>query len=323
MTATTADPADTAEQPSRSRLRRPLLPARMRPRNRPRLILELAFTVALYLAYSRTRRYVPRQRTAALHRAREVLHFEKLMHVNFELSLNHAVDRVDWLTAGMNYYYASLHFLVTPAVLIWLYACRPAYYRAARTALFTATCLALVGFTFFALAPPRFLASEGFIDTIVQHRTHGSWDSGHVSTVSNQYAAMPSVHIVWSAWCGLTLFFLARWTWLRVLGVCYPLLTFVVIISTANHFLADAVAGAATLTIGFLLQRTLFGRRAYPRLSWRGGKDDGPPADPPPSGSAADVPSGSYPAVRGALKWGKRNSVRLRKTSPGRSTVSG
>ncbi|SEG89592.1 PAP2 superfamily protein [Actinacidiphila yanglinensis] len=305
---TTADPVETVEQPTAAR-RFPLLPARMRPRNRPRLLLELAFTVALYLAYSRTRRYVPREKTAALHRAREVLHFERLLHVNFELSLNHAVARVDWLTVGMNYYYATLHFAVTPAVLIWLYARRPQYYRAARTALYTATCLALVGFTFFALAPPRFLIQEGFIDTIVSHHTHGSWDSGHVSTVSNQYAAMPSVHIVWSAWCGLTLFFLARWTWLRVLGVCYPLATFVVIISTANHFFADAVAGAATLCIGFLLQRLLFGRPAYPRRGLGRGEDASLLG---PSALGPDEPSGTAAAVEGASRWGKRNSVRLR-----------
>jgi hypothetical protein len=314
MTTTTADPAQADETVGTKR--RPLLPERLRPSNRPRLILELAFTVGLYLAYSRTRRYVPREKTAAMHRAREVLHFEQLLHVNFELSLNHAVDRIDWLVVGMNYYYASLHFLITPAVLIWLYARRPDYYRAARTALYTATVLALIGFTFFALAPPRFLADDGFIDTIVSHRTHGSWDSGHVSTVSNQYAAMPSVHIVWSAWCGLTLLFLARWTWLRVLGVCYPLATFVVIISTANHFFADAVAGAVTLGIGFLIQRLLFGRPAYPSLRrgrgrGRGKGDEESPPDPS-ARDASEEPSGTAAAVEGAPRWGKRNSVRLR-----------
>ncbi|WP_093782698.1 phosphatase PAP2 family protein [Actinacidiphila guanduensis] len=262
-TAATADDAARAGEPRRRLRPRPLLPERMRTRTRPRLALELGFTVALYLAYSRTRRYVPRHETAAMHRAREVLHFERIVHLNPELVLNHAVNRVDWLIVGMNYYYATLHFVVTPTVLIWLYACRPAYYRAGRTALYSATLLALIGFTFFALAPPRFLKSQGFVDTVVTHHTWGSWDSGHVSAVSNQYAAMPSVHIVWSAWCGLTLAYLARRTWVRVLGACYPLATFVVILSTANHFLADAVAGAATLTIGFLFQRALSGRPAY------------------------------------------------------------
>jgi PAP2 superfamily len=260
---TTASERDASVEPVTGWRPRPLLPERMRPENRPRLWLELAFTVCLYLAYSRTRRYVPRHKAAALHRASEVLHTERLLHVNLELTLNHAVDRVDWLIVGMNYYYATLHFAVTPAVLIWLYLCRPEHYRSARTALYGATVLALLGFTFFALAPPRFLQSKGFIDTVVTHHTWGSWDSGHVASVSNQYAAMPSVHIVWSAWCGLTLAFLARRTWVRVLGVCYPLATFVVILSTGNHFLADAVAGAATLAVGFLIQRLLTGRPAY------------------------------------------------------------
>ena len=262
MTTTTADHAETAGESAGKSLF-PLLPARLRPRNRPRLWLELAFSVGLYFAYSRTRRYVPRHKAAALHRAREVLHTERLLHIDFELSLNHAVSKVDWLTVGMNYYYATLHFIVTPTVLVWLYAVRPAYYRSVRTALYTATLLALIGFTFFALAPPRFLASQGFIDTIVTHHTWGSWDSGHVSSVSNQYAAMPSVHIVWSAWSGLTIANLARRTWAKVLGVCYPLATFVVIISTANHFFADAVGGAVALSLGFLIQRLLTGRPAY------------------------------------------------------------
>jgi hypothetical protein len=237
----------------------------MRRTGRPHFLVELAFTVGLYLAYSRTRRYVPSHRTAALHRASEIWHAEKILHVNIELTLNHAVARIDWLVVSMNYYYATLHFFVTPAVLIWLYACRPQYYRAGRMALYIATLLALFGFAFYALAPPRFLSGDGFIDTIVAHHTWGSWGSGHVSSVSNQYAAMPSVHIVWSAWSGLTVAFLARHTWIKALGALYPVCTFVVIISTANHFVADAAAGALVLTLGFLIQRVLTGLPAYRR----------------------------------------------------------
>ena len=102
----------------------------------------------------------------------------------------------------MDYYYATFHFVVTTGVLIWLYAAARPYYRSARTALYAATLLALVGFTFYALAPPRFLSGQGFIDTVVKHHTWGSWASGDVASLSNQYAAMPSVHIIWSSWAG-------------------------------------------------------------------------------------------------------------------------
>jgi hypothetical protein len=152
---------------------------------------------------------------------------------------------------------------------VWLYVRHPARYRALRTTLYTATLLALAGFAFCATAPPRFLAGQGFIDTVVTHHTWGSWASGDVAALSNQYAAMPSVHIIWSAWSGLTLAHLARRTWVRVLGACYPLATFTVILATANHFVADAAAGAATLATGFLLQQLATGRPAYPPLRVR------------------------------------------------------
>lgn len=241
-------------------------PARLRPLDRPRLWVELVFTAVGYWAYTRSRNAVPAERGAALHRAHLIWDAERALHLNVELAVNHAADKVTWLVVGMNYYYATLHFIVTIGVLVWLYTRHPARYRSARTALYAATLLALMGFIFCALAPPRFLAAEGFIDTVVKHHTWGSWASGDVASMSNQYAAMPSVHIIWSAWAGLALAFLARRTWVRVLGVLYPLATFTVILATANHFLADAAAGAATLAAGFLIQRLLTGRPAYPRL---------------------------------------------------------
>ncbi|MCX4853481.1 phosphatase PAP2 family protein [Streptomyces canus] len=244
----------------------PLLPARLRPLDRPRLWTELVCTGLLYWAYTLTRNAVPAHRTAALHRAHAIWHAEQELHLNIELTVNHAADRVGWLIVGMNYYYATLHFIITIGVLVWLYVRHPGHYRSVRTALYSATLLALIGFAFCATAPPRFLAGQGFIDTVVVHHTWGSWASGDVASLSNQYAAMPSVHIIWSTWSGLTLAFLARRTWVRVLGVCYPLATFTVILATANHFVADAAAGAATLTAGFLIQRLLTGRAAYPTL---------------------------------------------------------
>ncbi|WP_415925902.1 phosphatase PAP2 family protein [Streptomyces sp. AK02-04a] len=244
----------------------PLLPARLRPLDRPRLWTELVCTGLLYWAYTLTRNAVPAHRTAALHRAHAIWHAEQELHLNIELTVNHAADRVGWLIVGMNYYYATLHFIVTIGVLVWLYVRRSGHYRSVRTALYTATLLALIGFAFCATAPPRFLAGQGFIDTVVVHHTWGSWASGDVASLSNQYAAMPSVHIVWSAWSGLTVAFLARRTWVRVLGACYPLATLTVILATANHFVTDAVAGAAILTLGFLIQRLLTGRPAYAPL---------------------------------------------------------
>ncbi|BFO20926.1 hypothetical protein SHKM778_73140 [Streptomyces sp. KM77-8] len=75
--------------------------------------------------------------------------------------------------------------------------------------------------------------------------------SGDLKHMSNQYAAMPSMHIGWSMWCGLTIFALASVPWARVLGLLYPAATLVVIVATANHFWLDAVGGLICLSVGY------------------------------------------------------------------------
>ncbi|MFD8705449.1 phosphatase PAP2 family protein [Kitasatospora sp. NPDC059648] len=229
------------------------VPATRRPR--PAWWAELLLAGAGYALYTVSRNAVPDHRAAALRRAQEILDAERSLHLSFELAVNHAADHVTWLITGMNYYYATLHFIVTIGALLWLYARRPEHFREARTALYAATAAALAGFYLYALAPPRFLAGEGFIDTVVVHHTWGSWASSSVDTVSNQYAAMPSVHIVWSTWCAVVLYRYARSRAVRTAAVCYPVATLVVILSTANHFEADAVAGLLTIAAAFAAAR--------------------------------------------------------------------
>lgn len=66
--------------------------------------MELAFTALLYRSYTLTRNAVPARRTAALHRAHLILDTERALHLNIELTVNHAAHQVGWLIVGMNYY---------------------------------------------------------------------------------------------------------------------------------------------------------------------------------------------------------------------------
>ncbi len=93
----------------------------------------------------------------------------------------------------------------------------------------------------------------------MKYHTWGSWGSNSVSKVSNQFAAMPSLHIGWSLWAGLTLFMLSGKWWIRALGLLYPVVTFFVIIGTANHYTLDAVGGVVALLGGYLIQWLLTG----------------------------------------------------------------
>jgi hypothetical protein len=263
---TTHVPVPSASEPRRlhGRLRAiPLLPERLRPTSRPRLFYELILIGLSYWIYSLIRNGVPEHRSAAMDNADWLFAAERTLWLDFEPAVNRAVDSVTWLIVGMNYYYATLHFIVTVSMLVWLYRWHPARYRPARTALYFTNAVALIGYYTIPMAPPRFFPEHGFIDTVVKHHTWGSWASGDVAAASNQYAAMPSMHIGWALWCGITVFMLARARWVRTLAVVYPVATFVVIVATGNHFWLDAVGGALALGFGFGLQYVLSGRSVY------------------------------------------------------------
>jgi hypothetical protein len=142
---------------------------------------------------------------------------------------------------------------------VWVFRKRSEHYRAARTWLMTSTLIGLVGFTLLPTCPPRLLSpAHGFVDTMAQYSSYGWW-GGDASAprglggMTNQYAAMPSLHVGWALWCGVLLWRHGRTRTVKVLGVAYPLTTALVVMGTANHYLLDAVAGVAVMAAGLLL----------------------------------------------------------------------
>ncbi|GAA4788019.1 phosphatase PAP2 family protein [Streptomyces ziwulingensis] len=233
----------------------------------PRLWFEILLIAVSYWTYSLIRNAVPEQRAQALANADWLWKLEQNLGIAVEQSVNTALNQVTWLIVGMNYYYATLHFVVTIGVLVWLYRSHPGRYAATRLVLFATTGVALLGYYLYPLAPPRLMHGGGFIDTVMVHQTWGSMASGDLKNMSNQYAAMPSMHIGWSFWCGLTIFTLANTPWARVLGLLYPAATLIVIVATANHFWLDAVGGLLCLAFGYAVTRACYGTlpHALPR----------------------------------------------------------
>ncbi|MCQ6553530.1 phosphatase PAP2 family protein [Streptomyces sp. C10-9-1] len=240
---------------------------------RPRIWFEILLIAVSYWTYSLIRNAVPEQRASALRNADWIWEAEKALGIAVEQSVNHAVNSVTWLVVSMNYYYATLHFVVTIGVLVWLYRRHPGRYAAARTVLFATTGVALAGYYLYPLAPPRLMNGQNFIDTVLVHQTWGSMASGNLKNMSNQYAAMPSMHIGWSLWCGVIICALAAAPWARILGALYPVATLVVIVATANHFWLDAVGGMLCLAFGFAVSYAWY--RALPhRLPQRVAAED-------------------------------------------------
>ncbi|MEU9758589.1 phosphatase PAP2 family protein [Streptomyces sp. NPDC047985] len=251
-------PAKPRLPDERTRRRMALVRASRSPR-RPRLWFEVALIAVSYWIYSLVRNAVPEQKAQALRNADWIWSVEQHLGIAVEQTINHAVNSVTWLIVSMNYYYATLHFVVTLGVLVWLFRCQPGRYAAARLTLFATTGVALLGYYLFPLAPPRLMAGGHFIDTVLVHHTWGSMASGNFKNMSNQYAAMPSMHIGWSLWCGLTIFALVSVPWARVLALLYPTATLVVIVATANHFWLDALGGLLCVAFGYAVSYVWYG----------------------------------------------------------------
>src|SRR4051812_44326425 len=265
MGGTSPAATQPVEAPPALPARRPvaLLPERIRSVRRPRWWQELLFVGICYELYSLVRNAVPEHERPAFSRAADLLNLEHRMHIGVEHSVNAFVASRDALAYICNYYYATLHFIVTIGVMVWLYHRHPLRYRSLRTVLMASTVVALLGFWLYALAPPRMLTDRGFTDTVVSFHTWGSWGSSGVDSASNQFAAMPSLHIGWSLWCACAIVMLAKRNWVKVLGVLYPVVTCLVIMATANHYILDAAGGVVALMLGFGVQRLLHGRPAF------------------------------------------------------------
>ena len=245
----------------------PLLPFLRRVLTRPNLLLELLLIRVTYAAYQQVRLAATGGtnsggRATAEHHGHEILSIERFLHIDIEHAVNHWVVKVDFLKDFFNFYYESFHFVVPLTVMAVLYWRRPVDYRWARSALGFATLLALVGFWLYPLAPPRLLPGLGIIDTVHGVQDFSKPDYGTLTALTNQYAAMPSLHFGWSLWCGVVIFALAPKWWMKALGLLHPFFTVSAIVATGNHWVLDAAGGAAVVAAGFGLAYVFQGPRA-------------------------------------------------------------
>ena len=270
-------------------------PARRPPRLR--WWREVVYIVLVYVGYSAVRNQFGSGAGAsvdpepAFHHGKAIIQLERNLWLYFEDALQrwyldlpgHGLIRF-W-----NVYYGILHFVVAAFALVWLFRKAPERYRLWRNTLAFTTLLALIGFASFSLMPPRLLDDPGiyggcqvharvttddleardvrpgeppcdefgYVDTIAEYGGWASFGSDEMAAVSNQYAAMPSMHIGWSTWCALVLAPLIRSRWLRALAIAYPVLTLFDIIVTGNHYWIDGLGGLLCLGVGYVLARAL------------------------------------------------------------------
>lgn len=218
-------------------------------------LLELAVLVSLAFAYNVVRGLPHTSRDVAVQHAYQIVSFEGAVFDLIEDRLNTWLGGLAWLAIVACYVYAVLHYLVTPAVLILSRRRGGAQYWRGYWSLVLATGIAVAGYAFYPVAPPRLVPKDGIVD-VMREYAYAGWWGGQASAphglgdATNQFAALPSMHFGWALWCGILMWGFGSRVW-RVLAVTYPALVAFVVLSTGNHYVVDVLAGGVCVLVAY------------------------------------------------------------------------
>jgi len=236
-------------------------PTRIRPALSP-AAQELGLLAGLYSIWRLARELPLATTSGAIERARQIDRLQRWLHLPPELSLQQLVLRHEWQGGFLNYYYAVAHVPALIMFLVWMFVRHRNAYARWRNALAMLTGFCLI-VRFVRVAPPRFLPDLGYIDLASRF---GMSVYGPVGTgASDQFAAMPSIHVGWAAVVSLGIVAVgtSRWRWVFLLHIA---LTSLAVAATGNHWWLDGVV--ATLLLGLaLLIDTHVRRIVAPRTS--------------------------------------------------------
>ena len=210
---------------------------------------EAIIVAVFYAVYSWTRNLFGSNKIAADGMPEQAFtNAERIIDLELWLGLFHEQTIQSWFLPYhgfiqfWNTYYGTAHFVITLGVFILLFVKRSDVFPHWRNTLAAMTALAIIGFAWFPLMPPRLLDEPcplpapvaeaidrpvsyggaciesdlrpadgfGFVDTLAEYGGPWSFDSDTMASISNQYAAMPSLHIGWSTWCALAVWPLLR-----------------------------------------------------------------------------------------------------------------
>jgi hypothetical protein len=221
-------------------------------------LAQLAVVLGAVAAYEAARLAMQPNWTQAFANARRIVSLEQVLGLAWEQSLQRAFLAMPDLVTALNIFYFVGHFLFTGIFFFWLYHRSRDGFRSFRDGFLVATAISVLIHWLYPTAPPR-LAEAGVEDTL---RVLSGIDIGSPtsSALSNPVAAVPSLHAAYALGVGIGLLRYARSPLLRFGGAIYPPLVILTIVVTGNHFVFDAIAGAAVLGLGFALARWVRGR---------------------------------------------------------------
>jgi hypothetical protein len=205
---------------------------------------EVALGLGLYAVYLLVARRVLRRdgRARARRNAERIVALEKRLRVDVEPAVQHALLRYPRLVQGLNVGYGLLNVTLTVGWLVVLYRRRDERFHRFRRACLLTHLGAQPVFLLFPTAPPRVL--DGYVDTLSEV---SGLDLEHPLLVRffNPVAAMPSLHVAFAVVTGAEIAERSGSVVVRTAARAYAPLVATVVAGTGNHYVLDAVAGAA------------------------------------------------------------------------------
>ncbi len=243
----------------RRRLR--FIEARVLPRGWQDLVRQILLFVGAFLLYDLVRGLVDGGSPyKPFGDAMKIIDLERTLHIFIEPSVQAWAQNKHWLMDGADWTYLNGHFIVTLAVLAYIYLRRNDSFYFVRNMFMIAMAVALVGYALYPTAPPRLLPEWGFTDSISQFLGAPHVDNGPAKAFLNIYAAVPSMHVCFAVIVGWSMARLVSFRVAKVAWSLYPLLVTFVVVATANHYLTDVFLGAMTAGVSALLAHRLLAR---------------------------------------------------------------
>jgi hypothetical protein len=205
---------------------------------------ELGLGLAAYGLYLLVARIVLRRngRARARENAHRIVACEEGLRVKVEPDVQRVLLRYPRLVHGLNVGYGLFNVTLTVGWLVLLFRRRDdGYHRFRRTCLLTYVGAQPV-FLLLPTAPPRVL--DGFVDTLSEI---SGLDLEHPFLLRfyNPVAAMPSLHVAFAVVTGAEIAARSDSVLVRTAARSYAPLVATVVAGTGNHYVLDAVAGAA------------------------------------------------------------------------------
>lgn len=225
--------------------------------------LQMLLLFCANAVYEVTRAFLEGPADVALAHAHDIARAERALGIFVERDLQRAaLDGPGFVIDIARWTYQNCQRLITWSFVLWLYLRRNAFFPRVRNTIITLDILGLAGYWLYPTAPPRLTPGFGFVDVL--DPTQANLRSSLVGSLTNLYAAVPSLHFAYALLLGITGYRACRHLVARLIWAFYPALVAYSTVVTGNHWLLDAVAGAGVLAIAWVIVSRLPGAAARP-----------------------------------------------------------